>query len=334
MASSYSNLHPVDEVLSSLLIENYGSNKDLIADKIFETVKVTDRTGTILLEEGRNFLGAGAGIDVQRAPGSSRAQISTFDRSSTTFACKIYAAQHGIAVEDILDSQYPGSEEERAARMVGNVLALKREKRAADLIFNTAEFTNNDTATNEFGARVDAAGADPLTGLHKLKDKVKGNSSGVSPDSLIMGYEVFRALARNEEIRGYAGTATAGFASGSRILQDEVVLNVLRDILGIPNIHIGAARQDTAVAGATSSESYIWGESIFMGCLRGSDAVTQKSGNVKAMPVAALSLEFAAPMSGQYESLDRTVKYVYGEEVNVLKKIDANLGYIVTDCLT
>ena len=334
MASSYSNLHPVDEVLSSLLIENYGSNKDLIADKIFETVKVTDRTGTILLEEGRNFLGAGAGIDAQRAPGASRALISTFDRSSTTFSCNIYALSHGIAVEDILDSQYPGSEEERAARMVGNALALKREKRAADLIFNTAEFTNNDTATNEFGARVDAAGADPLTGLHKLKDKVKGNSSGVSPDSLIMGYEVFRALARNEEIRGYAGTATAGFASGSRILQDEVVLNVLRDILGIPNIHIGAARQDTAVAGATSSESYIWGESIFMGCLRGSDAVTQKSGNVKAMPVAALSLEFAAPMSGQYESLDRTVKYVYGEEVNVLKKIDANLGYIVTDCLT
>tara|TARA_R100001440_G_scaffold5611_1_gene11948 strand:+ start:3849 stop:4853 length:1005 start_codon:yes stop_codon:yes gene_type:complete len=334
MASSYSNLHPVDEILSSLLIENYGSNQDLIAGEIFETVNVTDRTGTILLEEGRNFLGAGAGIDVQRAPGSSRAKISTFDRSSTTFACKIFAAEHAIAVEDLLDSQYPGSEEERAARMVGNVLALKREKRAADLLFSTAEFTNNATAANEFGAQVDAAGADPLTGLHKLKDKVRANASGVHPDSLIMGYEVFRALARNEEIRGYAGTASAGFASGSRILQDDVVISVLRDILGIPNIHVGSARQDTAVAGATSSESYIWGESIFMGCLRGSDAVTQRSGNVKAMPVAALSLQFSAPVSGAYDSLDRTVKYVYGEEVNALKKIDANLGYIVTDCLT
>ena len=333
MASSYSNLHPVDEVLSSLLIENYGSNKDLIADKIFETVKVTDRTGTILLEEGRNFLGAGAGIDVQRAPGSSRAQISTFDRSSTTFACKIYAAQHGIAVEDILDSQYPGSEEERAARMVGNVLALKREKRAADLIFDATAFSTGSAAAT-FGAKVDAAGADPLTGLHKLKDTVKGNSSGVNPDSLVIGYEVFRALARNEEIRGYVGDSTKGVASGRMILQDEAVLSVLRDILGIPNIHIGAARQDTAVAGATAAESYIWGEAIFMGCLRGADAVTQKSGNVKAMPVAALSLEFAAPMSGQYESLDRTVKYVYGEEVNVFKKIDSNLGFVVTDCLT
>ena len=38
MASSYSNLHPVDEILSSLVIEAVPSDNQLIADALFETV--------------------------------------------------------------------------------------------------------------------------------------------------------------------------------------------------------------------------------------------------------------------------------------------------------
>ena len=71
------------------------------------------------------------------------------------------------------------------------------------------------------------------------------------------------------------------------------MLQVLRDVLGIPNIYVGQALQDTAVPGATSSESAIWdGTKLFMGILRGSDAVVQKSGNVKAMPIAAVNLQY------------------------------------------
>ena len=146
---------------------------------------------------------------------------------------------------------------------------------------------------------------------------------------------MFRALARNPEIRGYAGQSSAGFASGNRILSDEAVLQVLRDVLGIPNILVGSARRDTAVPGATSSESYIWnGETIFMGILRGSDAIVQKSNNVKAMPVAALNMEYGSMIAGQYDSNDRTRRYVYAEEVHSFKLVDASLGYVVTDCLT
>ena len=69
MASSYTNLHPIDEVLSNLVVETVPSDDSLIADKIFETIKVPERSGTLLLEETRNFMGAGAGLDLERAPG-------------------------------------------------------------------------------------------------------------------------------------------------------------------------------------------------------------------------------------------------------------------------
>tara|TARA_R100000152_G_scaffold13698_1_gene6105 strand:- start:15633 stop:16625 length:993 start_codon:yes stop_codon:yes gene_type:complete len=330
MASSYSNLHPVDQILTSLVVEAVPSDDQLIADKCMETITVPERSGTLLLEETRNFMGAGAGLDLERAPGASRASIGGFDRSSQTFKAKIYAAQDSIAMEDIFDSQYPGSEEQRIAKKVARVMKLAREKRAADILFDSTAFETSSPAT-----KFDAAGAEPLTFLHELKDTVFEKAHGINPDSLIFGRKVFRELARNPEVRGYLGTTTNNLASGNRILNDEAVLAVLRDILGIPNILVGQARQDNAVPGATSSEAYIWNnESIFMGILRGSDAIVQKSGNVKGMPVAALNFQFGDMVAGQYDSLDKTRRYVYAEEVNQFKAIDSTLGHVVTDCLT
>jgi len=309
------------------------SDSQLIANDILENVNIPERSGTFLLENSRNFMGAGVGLDLERAPGAGRANIGSFDRSNLTFKALIYSAQDSIAMEDIIDSQYPGGEEARIARKVRRAMMLSKEKRAADLLFDTGSFTN-DTCTNVMGGKVDAAGTDGLTGLDKLKDLIFAQAHGINPDTLIFGRGVFRALARNPEVRGYAGTASAGLATGNMILTDEATKQVLRDVLGIPHIHVGEARRETAVPGATSSESQIWNtESIFCGILKGSDAIVQKSGNVKGMPVAALNFSFGGMVAGQYDSLDATRRYVYAEEVQQFKAIDSTLGYILTDCL-
>jgi hypothetical protein len=326
MASSYSNLHPVDQILTNLVVEAVPSDDQLIADKVFEPIVVPERSGTILLEETRNFMGAGAGLDLERAPGSSRATIGGFDRTSQTFKAKIYAASDSIAMEDIFDSQYPGSEEQRLARKVARVMKLAREKRAADLLFDATAFN-----TSAASATFDATAAEPLSELHELKDTVFEAAHGINPDTLIFGRKTFRALARNPEVRGYVGTLANGVASGNLILSDEAVIEVLRSVLGIPNIYVGAARQDTAVPGATSSEGYIWGgDKLFMGILKGADAIVQKSGNVKGMPVAALNFQFGSMVAGQYDSLDKTRRYVYAEEVSQFKAIDSTLGHVLT----
>lgn len=333
MASSYNNIHPVDQILTSLVSEVVPSDNQLIANQIFENVKIPERSGTFLLENSRNFMGAGVGLDLERAPGARRATIGSFDRTSLTFKAKIFSAEDSIAMEDIIDSQYPGGEEARIIRKVRRVMMLAKEKRAADLMFDTGSFSN-DTCTNVMGGKVDAAGTDGLTGLDKLKDLVFAAAHGINPDTLIFGRGVFRALARNPEVRGYAGTAAQGLASGNMILTDEATKQVLRDILGIPNVYVGEARRETAVPGATSSEAQIWNtETIFCGIMKGADAIVQKSGNVKGMPVAALNFDFGGMQAGQYDSLDATRRYVYAEEVQQFKAIDSTLGYILTDCL-
>ena len=328
MASSYPNLHPVDQILTSLVAEAVPSDDQLIADKALESITIPERSGTLLLENTRNFMGAGVGLDLKRAPGSSRATIGGFDRSSQTFKADIFSASDSIAMEDIFDSQYPGSEEARIIRKVSRVLKLDREQRLADVLFNPATF-NTSAASSAFGT----SGAEPLSELFDLKDTVFAAAHGINPDTLILGRACFRALAKNPEVRGFVGDSTLGVASGSNLLNDEAVLSVLRDVLGIPNIYVGQALRETAVPGAISSESSIWnGTRVFMGILRGADAIVQKSGNVKGMPVAALDLRYSGMVAGQYDSNDKTRRYVWGEEVNTFHTVDSTLGHVLTGC--
>ena len=147
-------------------------------------------------------------------------------------------------------------------------------------------------------------------------------------------YDSIDSIARNPEVRGYVGSSTGIASGGDRILNDQAVIDVLRDVLGIPNVYVSAARRDTAVPGATASEAYIWtADSLFCGVLRGADAIVQKSGGVKAMPAAALNFQFGGMVAGQYDSIDSIARYVYAEEVQTFQALDATYGRIITDCL-
>ena len=327
---SYSNLHPVDQILTGIVSEAVPSDAQLIADRVMERVDIPERSGTLLVENTRSFMGAPE-ADSRRAPGAGRQSLSSFNRSSLTFKAEIHSFEDSIAMEDIEDSQYPGTEEARSARKVRRALLLAQEKRCADLMFSTAQFTNNTTPATKF----DATGAEPLSFLHQQLDVLRAANHGIVADTMVLGYNVFRALARNPEIRSFVGDSGQGIASGNRILADSAVIEVLRSVLAVPNVYVGSARRETAIPGATSSEADIWNtETIGLYILRGSDAVAQKSGGVKAMPVAALNMQYKGLQAGQYDSLDLVRRHVWGEHVQQFKLVDATRGRLLTDCLT
>lgn len=327
--ASYSGLHPVDPILSNVLNEAVPSDMQLIAGQVFEPIQVTERSGTILSEESRSFMGE-PGADSRRAPGASRQELSHFSRSSTTFKCEIYSFCDSIAMEDIEDSQYPMSEEMRSARRVKRALLLDQEKRAADALFDTANFSTAIPTT-----KFDAAGGEPLTFIHEQMDVLRASNHGIMPDTMVLGYDSFRALARNPEVRSFVGTSSGGIASGLRILPNQDVLDVLKSVFQLQHIYVGEARRETAVAGATSSEAQIWeGETIGLYLMRGAMPEAKVSGNVKVMPVCGLDLRFKDYVAGQYDSLDRVRRHVYGEHVQQFKILDYSRGLLLTDTLT
>ena len=338
---SYSNIHPVNEILRNLAIEAIPNDGQLIADKVIEKVDVSSigPTGTLLIEETRNFMGA-PDLNPERSPGSGRQAIGNFDRSSTTFSTKAYSFKDAIALEDIRYSQYPGSEETRSFKKVQRSLLLAREARLANLLFGSSNWGSytSDLASlgnSSKGTQWNSAGAEPLTDLHALLDVIRANAHGILPDTLVLGYGALRSLSRSADVRGFftAGSTASGTAAGNRIMQDDMVVSVLKEVLGIPNVFVGSARRETANAGLTSSEAQIWtDDSVFMGIMKGSDAVANKNGT-KVMPVAALNFEYEGFTSGSYDDLEMTKRTVWLEHKHQDKIIAQNYGFLLTDCL-
>lgn len=334
--SSYKKLHPVDQILTNLAVEAIPSDGQLIADKCLEQIPVTDRSGTILLEDTRNFMGDPS-VSAKRASGADRQLISNFDSSSTSFKCDIYGLEDVFALQDVKDSQLPRNYEERSAKKVGRALKIDREKRASDLLFgasNWGSYTSTlaNLGNGSAGTAWSSSSAQPLKDLDVLKDVVRANSHGIKPDTLILGYGAIRALGRNPEVRGIF-YETSGATVGERIMAEEQVVAVLKSVLRIQNIFVGEARYETALPGATSSEADIWTPStVFMGILRGSDAVEQVNG-VSLQPVAAVDLVYQGIEAGTFDSINRIRRHVYAEHIHQQKILAQNYGFVLTTCI-
>ncbi len=331
MASpSYSILHPVSQLLTNIVSGGIPSNNQLIASELCEQIPAPERSGTLLRESSRSFMGA-TGLDPRRSPGGARAVMGDTTRDSLTFKCEINSLADRIPMEDIEDSQYPMGEEERASLKLSRALLLHREQSCADLMFSLTEFPNNVTPTTKF----DAAGAEPLTYIHNQLDIFRGDNHGMVCDTMVFGWDIMRALCRNPEMRGYAGTVGQGFSSGNNILNDDACITALKNIFQVDRILVGAARRETAIIGQASSEANIWnGETIGLYIMRGSDAVSQRSGSIKTMPVAALDIQYKPMIAGVWDDLDGIARNVWVEESNKFLKVDADKGRLIYNTLT
>mgnify|MGYP003342882480 FL=1 len=344
MAQSFSNLHPVNEILSQYASEAASQlDSQLIHQDLFETVKVPKnmRSGTILIENNNQYMGTG--LDLKRAAGSSRARQSSFDFESTTYRTIMRGLEASIAFEDLDDNQYPIDLLQREIRKITRSLMIDREKEAASTLFGTSNWTgyNNTLAdfntavnTDANGTKWDAAGAEPLTDLLALSDTIRKNAFGMSAEmqTLVMGYDCFLALQRNPELRGYLGSTANGLASGRRILPQAEVIDIIKGIFGFADVKVARARNNSANAGQTQTTADIWtANSLFLGVLKSPDgAVVGNSGSVKTSPASVLCLEVEGMKSGQYDSLDQVRRQVWVEHEYVNKVIKPSFGYLLT----
>lgn len=326
--ASYRSYHPVDPILTGLVVEMIQDESAFIAAQALEEITLPSRSATLLIENDRNFQGD-VTAQTLRAPGASRAEIASFDRTNLVIEAEDHGLSHAIPLREIKDSQFPMDEEARVARMVARALLIAKERRAAGLLFDTVTFNNTVP-----GTKWDAATGKPLQDMRDEADR-QFKASGAYPDTMVIGYDAFSAICENPEVRGYIGDAGQGIASGERILQDSAAIDVLRRLIRVENIFVASARYESARPGLASSTNFIWdGETVFMGSLRLRDGVSTGTNTVKMGPLAAGNFVYEPWHSGSWESLDRINKHVWVEEGVKEKVIDADFGGVLSDCLT
>lgn len=346
------NFQPVSPFLTGAMCTSRPKiAAQLISREVLPRVQVesTSSTGTIFVDTASSFLGSAQGIE--RAPGAPMASGTSADPTNVTYACKIYSfASKPIPQELINRSQLPEDLGIREAEYVQNKIAIEEEKRVATLLFTAGNWTSTvalSAVTNGSGSKFSSAAAGkPFNDIEKAIEMFRIQSNGIDPTDIVIGRLVASDLKVHPEIRGlYVITSGAG-AIGMPVSDDQLKAMFL-NVFNV-RLHIGKLRHNTAAPGQAASYADAWTDSMWIGCLEPASAGGSSvyGSNTAALGIDEMSAIVATgnastsnmvgiPMVVGYDVLSPTQGnsiVVYGQSSCCEKLLNADLGFVVTDC--
>jgi hypothetical protein len=346
-AANLSQLAPVSPILSGAAIGAAQSVAGLVFPRLpIQQVAPTAHRGTIFVEASSGYMGSPQ--VVATALGADYPRRALGAPTTVLYSCEEYKLASDVIPTKLSQrSQFPTDLSESEAGAIGRKLALDMETRTADLFFSTANWPDAALgavpgAGSQWSTTVTAT---PMQDLHILKTILRAQAYGRDADTVIMGREVADALAISLAASGIRVVTSGAAPAARQVASDAFLVDMVRAELGL-NLVIGGGRKQTSADGVAFASSYIWGKSLWMGCLEGADSVANASGDIMTRAVAALLL-VEDGLSGQGVSMDGialpisvrsyetappqavgtiVAAEVYSDEV----VCDANLGYLVT----
>ena len=193
----------LDPILSAVA-RGYRSPKAAIANVLFPIVTVGQRAGRILAFGPDDF----KLVSTARAPGANTKRIQ-FGYASEPFSLVDYRLEGAVPVELMEEAQaVPGIDlQSNAVRRVQNVMALEREKKAADLALDAAKYDSANKATLTADTQWDDPDSDPFAAILAAKEVIRGKT-GEMPNVLTLGPKVLTALRTHTKVLSRLSTAT------------------------------------------------------------------------------------------------------------------------------
>lgn len=254
--------------------------------------------------------------DAERAIGADSNEMLPGQRSWTDFRTQEYDLEYPVDYleeqEDIIDAQA------EAAELTTEGIRLILEKKQADDAQNLANYgSDNKITLSGTDQWTDKENSDPKADI-KLAIETVGNKIGKDPNLLILGRPSFYALIDHpslEEKIKYSQKA---------ILTKEL----LKEILGIPNLAIGVGRYAASIGVAFSN---IWGDVAIVAHVKlPGDGGSNTKRSVKKPNFGYTVRLKGNPYSYWYNKTPK-VKRVNSTDNFVVKRVMTDAAYIIND---
>lgn len=238
--------YQVDAVLSTM--SKAYTNGQLIGTQLLPRLEVPARTGFYFTFDRSKF----------RVEDSRRTGVSRANRVNHGLVKTAYGPLSERSLEEAIEYEvrdtYPSPHDARvdATETVSENLDLGLERDIAAMLTDSAVITQGVTlAGNDQWS--DYVNSDPFGDIQTGVDTVKA-ASGVTPNTMAMGYQVWAKLRHHPDLLGRLSV------SSIRVLTPQL----LADLMGIENILIGDAVYNGADEGQSDSMSYVWGKHVLL----------------------------------------------------------------------
>ena len=227
----------LDPILSTVA-RGYRSPKAAIANVLFPIVTVGQRAGRILSFGPDDF----KLVSTARAPGANTKRIQ-FGYASEPFSLVDYRLEGAVPVELMEEAQaVPGIDlQSNAVRRVQNVMALEREKKAADLALDASKYDSANKVTLTTDTQWDDVESDPFTAIINAKEVIRGKT-GEMPNVLTLGPKVLTALRTHPKV--LSRLSTASDRPPATIAQLQALFELQQIVTGEAVYHNGTAFVD------------------------------------------------------------------------------------------
>lgn len=173
-----------------------------------------------------------------------------FTGTEATDATVDQALDDVVPNNDILNAEQAGMPDPvlRAAAQVTELLALRREKRTADLVFNNANYaTPNKVTLSTTGQWSDYVNSDPIPAMKRAFDAMI-----MRPTHGVIGRAVATELSMHPKV------CAAVFKNGTNA--GIVPMRAIADLLELEDIYVGEGWLNTAKKGQPAALSRVWGK--------------------------------------------------------------------------
>lgn len=193
----------IDPILTTVA-RGYRSPKAAVANVLFPIVSVGQRAGRILSFGPDDF----KLVSTARAPGSNVKRVQ-FGYSSDPFSLVDHSLEGAVPIELLQEAQAgPGIDlQSNAVRRVQNVMALEREKKAADLALDVARYESSNKAALTGSSKWSDDKSTPFQDIMNAKEVIRGQT-GEYPNTLTLGPKVMTALRNHPSVLTRLSTAT------------------------------------------------------------------------------------------------------------------------------
>lgn len=245
----------IDTLATQFSIAYKNPNGLYIADQILPAIRVAKATGKYAVFDRASWFRDEAS---NRAPGARANLVEWAMDTAGSYSCEEYAAAYLLPDETRENADNPIVPERTAAEFVTDKILLAREKRVADLLFNTTTFSGYTAALASLtgGAGVQwntYETSDPLQDVEQMSYNVM-QQVGYKPNTMVLGAEVYKALKQHPVLMDRIKYTQMGV----------MTTELMASLFEMEKVLVGRAIYTASEEGTTFSASNIWDEYVLV----------------------------------------------------------------------
>jgi hypothetical protein len=235
-------LRIVDPVLTQIA-RGY-TNPELIADALFPVV------GNLAKESGKYPQFGKEAFKIYATERALRARSNRINPEGITvldFVMDEHDLEYPIDYREDQEAVFPL--QAHATNTVTRAIQLRREKMAADLAQNPANYGANTIALSGTSCFTDYVNSDPIGVIETGKEAIRSQTAQY-PNTMVMGASTFMALKNHTKLIDRIKYSMKGV----------VTLDLMKELFDVPNIVVGRAVYATDAGAFTD----IWGDNVIL----------------------------------------------------------------------